>query len=88
MKSSQYIAVFHSLSYAGQIRNRFWSAHRPEIIKTPKSIHGGCSYSLIFPEEQLNDMLRILKRQKKGFLGIFHQKSNGSYEELTYDLPG
>ncbi len=88
MKTSQYIAVFHSLSYAGQIRNQFWSTHRPEIIKTPKSIHGGCSYSLVFREEQLNDMLRLLKKQNKGFLGIYYQKPNGRYEELTNDLPG
>ncbi len=88
MKSSHYLAVFKSLSYAGQVKNRFWSANRPEIIKTPQSILGGCSYSLIFREEQFNEMLRILKEHPKGFLGIFYQKKNGRYEELNHDLPG
>ena len=78
MKSSQYIAVFHSLSYAGQIRNRFWSANRPEIIKTPKSISSGCSYSLVFREEQLNEMLRILEKQKKRIPGNLFQKTRRS----------
>ena len=88
MKSSQYIAVFQSLSYAGQIRNRFWSAKKPEIIKTPKSIMGGCSYSLIFYQEQLSEMIRLLKKRKKGFVGIFKESSNGRYEEITNDLSG
>ena len=88
MKSSQYIAVFQSLSYAGQIRNRFWSANKPEIIKTPKSIMGGCSYSLIFHQEQFSEMIRLLKKLKKGFVGIFRETSNGHYEEITNDLSG
>lgn len=88
MKSSQYLAVFQSLSYAGQIRNRFWSANKPEIIKTPKSIMGGCSYSLIFYQQQLNEMIRLLGNRKKGFIGIFKAMSNGRYEEITNDLSG
>lgn len=88
MKSSQYLAVFQSLSYAGQIRNRFWSANKPEIIKTPKSIMGGCSYSLIFYQQQLNEMIRLLENRKKGFIGIFKETSNGRYEEITNDLSG
>ena len=88
MKSSQYLAVFQSLSYAGQIRNRFWSANKPEIIKTPKSIMGGCSYSLIFYQQQLNEMIRLLEKRKKGFVGIFKATSNGRYEEITNDLSG
>ena len=88
MKSSQYIAVFQSLSYAGQIRNRFWSANKPEIIKTPKSIMGGCSYSLIFYQEQFKEMLRLLEKRKKGFVGIFKETPNGRYEEINNDLSG
>ena len=88
MKSSQYMAVFQSLSYAGQIRNRFWSANKPEIIKTPKSIMGGCSYALIFSQEQLKEIIRLLEKRKKGFVGIFQETSNGRYEEITNDLSG
>ena len=88
MKSSQYLAVFKSLSYAGQIRNCFRSDNQPAIIKTPKSILGGCSYALSFPKEQLNEMLHILNDHKKGFLGIFYHTINGHYEEITNDLLG
>ena len=88
MNSSQYIAVFHSLSYAGQVRNRFWSYNRPQIIKTPKAITGGCSYALVFSEEHKNEMLRLLQKQKKGFLGIYQMMPDGRYKELSNDLPG
>ena len=88
MKTSQYLAVFKSLSYAGQIRNRFWSANKPEIIKTPKNILGGCSYSLLFSEEQLSEILSFTKKVGKGFLGIYRLKSDGRYEEFTNDLSG
>ncbi len=88
MKTSQYIAVFQSLAYAGQIRNLFWSANRPEIIKTPKSILGGCSYALTFSEEHRKQMLHHLKTRKKGFLGLYMRNAQGRYEELTDGLSG
>lgn len=88
MKTSQYLAVFKSLSYAGHIRNRFWSANKPEIIKTPKNLLGGCSYALSFSEEQLKEIMHLTKNRKQGFLGIYRLKPNGRYEEVTDDLPG
>lgn len=88
MKTSKYLAVFHSLSYAGQIRNRFWSAEKPEIIKTPKSIAKGCSYSLMFSEAQLSKMRRLISERKKGFLGIYCQNTRGQYEECSDDISG
>lgn len=88
MKSSQYIAVFHSLSYAGQVRNRFWSGNRPEIIKTPKSVRGGCSYALVFHAEHLSEMIQITNNYQKGFIGIFQLGPDGRYKELADDLSG
>ena len=42
----KYIAVFKSLSYAQRIQNKFKTEKLPLITKTPKSIAGGCSYSI------------------------------------------
>lgn len=88
MKASEYIAVFKSLSYAGRAKNEFHFANRPKLIKTPKGILGGCSYSLIFSEEQLPFMISVAKKYKKGFIGLYKTNLSGSYEVIDYDLSG
>ena len=88
MNSSEYLAVFKSLSYAGRVKNEFILSKRPKIIKTPKKILGGCSYSLLFPKEQLSDIKQAIKNQKRGFIGIYRQTEPNRYEVVSYDLPG
>ncbi len=87
MKQSEYIAVFKSLSYAGRVKNEFNALARPEMIKTPKSILGGCSYSLVFSQGQLPRMKKAISRHKKGFIGIYQKNATNKYEEIKYDLP-
>ncbi|MBO5408014.1 MAG: DUF3343 domain-containing protein [Clostridia bacterium] len=87
MNSSEYLAVFKSLSYAGRVKNEFILSKRPKIIKTPKRILGGCSYSLLFPKEQLFDMKQAVKRHKRGLIGIYRQTEPDRYEVISYDLP-
>ena len=79
----RYIAVFKSLSYASRVKNDFVYAKRPETIKTPRSISGGCSYSLVFLAEQLDKMKKIAERHKKGFLGIYRETGINVFEEMT-----
>lgn len=82
MKQSKYLAVFKSLSYAGRIRNEFLLSEKPEIIKTPKKIMEGCSYSLVFSENQLDFIKRLVNQQKKGFVGLYRQMESGQYEVI------
>ena len=83
---NEYIAVFKSLSYAGRVKNEIIYPKRPELIKTPGAIAGGCSYSLIFPKEQLEYMKKAIRRHKKGFLGIYQEISHNHYEAIHDDL--
>ena len=78
----RYIAVFKSLSYASRVKNDFVYAKRPETIKTPKSVVGGCSYSLVFPEDQLDKMRKTAQRHKKGFIGIYKETGINVFEEI------
>ena len=86
MNSSEYLAVFQSLSYAGRVKNEFILSKRPKIIKTPKRIQGGCSYSLIFQKDQLNNIKQIVKWHKKGFVGFYRQITPNQYEVISNDL--
>ena len=79
---NKYIAVFKTLSYAGRAKNEFAEQNRPETIKTPRSVEGGCSYSLAFNESQLEIMKKIVSRQYRGFLGIYRQTLRGTYESI------
>jgi len=79
----RYIAVFKSLSYAGRAKNDFVYAKRPETIKTPKSIVGGCSYSLVFARDQLDNMKKISERHQKGFMGIYKETAINVFEAVT-----
>lgn len=83
---NNYIAVFKSLSYAGRVKNEIIFPKRPELIKTPAAIMGGCSYSLLFSQDQLEFMKQAIKRHKKGFIGIYHEVSRNRYEDIKYDL--
>ena len=78
----RYIAVFKSLSYASRAKNDFVYAKRPETIKTPKSVVGGCSYSLVFLPEQLSKMKKITERYTKGFLGIYKETGINVFEAI------
>lgn len=84
---NEYIAVFKSLSYAGRVKNDIIYPKRPELIKTPGSIAGGCSYSLTFPKEQLEYVKKAIERHRKGFLGIYRKTINNRYEAVSYDIP-
>ena len=86
MKSTEYLAVFKSLSYAGRVRHEFIASKQPSLIKTPKRVMDGCSYSLLFPEEQLEFMKRVIKNHRKGFIGFYRQIKPNHYEEISYDL--
>lgn len=86
MNSSEYLAVFKSLSYAGRVKNEFILSKRPKIIKTPKKILGGCSYSLMFQKEQLLEMKQVIKRNKKGFIGLYRQVEPDRYEVINDGL--
>lgn len=83
---NQYIAVFKSLSYAGRVKNEIIYPKRPKLIKTPGAISGGCSYSLVFPKDQLDFMMKAIRRHKKGFLGIYQETANHRYEVIKDDL--
>ena len=83
---NEYIAVFKSLSYAGRVKNEIIYPKRPELIKTPSSIAGGCSYSLIFPKEQLEYIKKAIGRHEKGFMGIYREISHNHYEAIHDDL--
>ena len=76
----RYIAVFKSLSYASKAKNDFVYAQRPETIKTPRSVVGGCSYSLVFPHEQLDKMRKVSERHSKGFIGIYKETGINVFE--------
>ncbi len=86
MNSSEYLAVFKSLSYAGRVKNEFILSKRPQIIKTPKKILDGCSYSLVFSKIHLEDMKQAIKRHKKGFIGLYRLNEQNRYEVIPYDL--
>ncbi len=83
---NEYIAVFKSLSYAGRVKNEIIYPKRPELIKTPGAILGGCSYSLLFPKEQLDYIKQAIKRHKKGFVGIYREIGRNRYEVVEHDL--
>lgn len=78
----KYIAVFKALSYANRIQRYFDYKKAPEIVKTPKKVAGGCSYSIIFGENKLADVKKYLSKNKKGFLGLYEEKSAGNYKKL------
>lgn len=81
-----YIAVFKSLSYAGRVKNEIIYPKRPELIKTPGAIAGGCSYSLLFSQEQLEYVKQAIRRHKKGFVGVYREIGRNRYEVVKYDL--
>ena len=81
----EYIAVFKTLSYANRLVNFFDYKKAPEIIKTPKKIKDGCSYSVVFGENKLYDVKRYLSRNKKGFIGLYVKNNKGEYTELPWD---
>ena len=83
---NHYIAVFKSLSYAGRVKNEIIYPKRPELIKTPSAISGGCSYSLLFSSEQMEYMKQAIKHHKKGFLGLYREIGRNRYEVIEYDL--
>ena len=83
---NHYIAVFKSLSYAGRVKNEIIYPKRPELIKTPSAISGGCSYSLLFLPEQIDFMKQAIKRHKKGFLGFYREIGRNRYEVMEYDI--
>lgn len=72
----KYIAVFKSLTYAQRIQNKFKADKMPLIIKTPKSLAGGCSYSLEFSDELLSDIIKYTNSNNRGFVGIYKISSN------------
>lgn len=82
----KYIAVFKSLSFASRVKGQFAYPRRPETIKTPKAISGGCSYSLAFSETLLEQMKKILSKNRTGFLGIYKMTDNASFEAVSDDL--
>lgn len=78
----KYIAVFKSLSYANRLQNYFDYNKAPEIIKTPKKIMAGCSYSVVFGDSKLLDVKNYLRRNTRGFIGIYKEVKTGNYVEL------
>ena len=72
----KYIAVFKSLTYAQRIQNKFKADKMPLIIKTPKALAGGCSYSIEFSDELLADVIKYTDSNKRGFVGIYKVYSN------------
>lgn len=78
----KYIAVFKTLSYANRLQSRFDYNKAPEIIKTPKKVAGGCSYSVLFGEGKLSDIKKYLLKNKKGFIGLYEQLPSGNYKKL------
>jgi hypothetical protein len=82
----KYIAVFKSLSFASKVKGQFAYPRRPETIKTPKAISGGCSYSLAFSDTQLEQMKKITNKNRTGFMGIYKILDNASFEAVPDDL--
>jgi len=78
-----YIAVFKSLSYANRLQNRFDYNKAPQIIKTPKKVAGGCSYSVVFDDAKMADVRKYLLKNQKGFLGIYKEVSSGNYKKMN-----
>ena len=79
-----YIAVFKSLSYANRMQNRFQPHKAPEIIKTPKKVAGGCSYSIVFDNDKMADVKKYIMKNQKGFLGIYEEISFGNYKKMDW----
>ena len=77
-----YIAVFKSLSYANRMQNRFQLGKEPQIIKTPKKVSGGCSYSVVFDDDKMEDVRKYLIKNQKGYLGIYEETSHGNYKKM------
>lgn len=82
----KYIAVFKSLSYANRLQSRFDFDKAPEIIKTPKKVSGGCSYSIAFDDSKLEYIKKCLSKNKKGFMGIYRETLSGGYEKIEVQL--
>ena len=82
----KYIAVFKSLSSATKVKGQFVYPRRPETIKTPKTLSGGCSYSLVFPDTLLEQMKKIVSKNQTGFLGIYRMLDNATFEAVSDDL--
>lgn len=78
----KYIAVFKSLSYANRIQNYFDYGKEPEIIKTPKKVAGGCSYSITFGENKISDVKKYLSKNRKGFIGLYEENPVGSFNRI------
>lgn len=74
-----YMAVFKTLSYANRLVNYFDYKKAPEIIKTPKKVEGGCSYSVLFDENKLYDVKKYLAKNQKGFMGLYQKNKKGEY---------
>ncbi len=79
----KYIAVFKSLTYAQRVQSKFKADRLPLITKTPKSLAGGCSYSLEFTDEMLADIIKLTYGCSKGFVGIYKNLSNTDYEKIN-----
>ena len=82
----KYIAVFKSLSYANRLQNCFDFDKAPEIIKTPKKVAGGCSYSVTFGDEKLEYVKKCLFKTKKGFIGLYKETLSGGFEKIEVRL--
>ena len=78
----KYIAVFKSLSYANRIQNYFDYGKAPDIIKTPKKVAGGCSYSIAFGENKFSDVKKYLSKNQKGFIGLYEENTAGNYSKI------
>ena len=76
-----YIAVFKSLSFANRIQAYFDYGKAPEVIKTPKNVSGGCSYSIAFDDTKLNDVKKYLMKNQRGFIGLYRKTLSGGYEK-------
>lgn len=79
----KYIAVFKSLAYAQRLQSKFKKSKLPLITKTPKSLAGGCSYSLEFFEDMLDDVIKMTSYSKKGFIGIYKENPKNNYEKIN-----
>ncbi len=79
----KYIAVFKSLTYAQRLQSKFKADRLPLITKTPKSLAGGCSYSLEFSEEMLYDIIKFTNKNTKGFIGIYKSNNGLGYEKIN-----
>jgi hypothetical protein len=82
----KYIAVFKTLSFANKAKREFPGPNYPDIIKTPKSAAGGCSYSLVISENQLKAASCIGEKNKKGFSGIYKETAINEYKLLGGDF--